>query len=133
MKKLVFITIITFLAIGTVSAQTWEGAVAPPATFEGTLQLQQGQIALSAGNAVFFVPALSQYIGFIDGLKEGARISILGYAFGNTLRPVQFTIDGRSYDLLPSAAPGAYFHGGLAPCCASFHGHGRLGGRRGRW
>jgi hypothetical protein len=103
MKKISFLLLIAFVAVGVVSAQNWGnpwGGRAQSVTVEGTLQLQNGQIALSSGNAVYFVPALTQYIGFIDGIKEGARVSVSGYAFGNVLQAEQITISGKSYGML---------------------------------
>ena len=128
MKKLGLIVIIALLAAGAVTAQNWRGfGVSPqPTAFEGTLQLLNGQIALSTGNTVFFVPVLRQYVGFIEELREGARISILGYASGNTLQPIQFTIAGRSYDLSPvTSVPAGFGQNGFASCCADWQGYGR--------
>jgi hypothetical protein len=100
MKKLGFLLVIAFIAIGAVFAQGW-GGVSQQITVNGTLQLLNGQIALAGGNSVYFVPALGQYIGFIEGLKEGARVSIEGYVWGNNLSPSKLTIDGKSYDFSP--------------------------------
>jgi hypothetical protein len=97
MKKFSFLLVIAFMATGAVFAQGWGGA-SQPITVNGTLQLQNGQIAVAGGNTVYFVPSLGRYIGFIDGLKEGARVSIDGYASGNYLEPSKVTIDGKSYD-----------------------------------
>jgi hypothetical protein len=95
MKKVIFVLIIGILAVGTISAQVWG---AQSVTVEGTLQLQNGQIAVATGNAVYFVPVLTQYIGFIEGLREGARVTVLGYASGNVLQAAQVTINGKTYD-----------------------------------
>jgi len=133
MKKLGLALIIAVLAMGAASAQNWGGfgSSPQPTAFEGTLQLHNGQIALSTGNTFFYVPELRQYVGFIEELKEGSRISILGYASGNILRPVQFTLAGRSYDLSPVASvPAGFGQHGFASCCVNWHGHGR---NRGRW
>jgi len=97
MKKLMFLTVVACLATGTIFAQGW-GGVSQRITVTGTLQLQSGQIALAGGNTVYFVPTLGRYIGFIDGLKEGAGVSIEGYASGNYLEPSKVTINGKSYD-----------------------------------
>jgi len=100
MKKIGFFLVIAFMAINTVFAQGW-GSAPRRITVTGTLQLQDGQIALAGGNTVYFVPVLGRYIGFIDGLKEGAGVSIDGYASGNYLQPSKVTINGKSYDFLP--------------------------------
>jgi hypothetical protein len=117
MKKMIFVLAIGILAIGTISAQAWG---AQSITVEGTLQLQNGQIAVASGNSVYFVPVLNQYIGFIDGLREGARITVSGYASGNVLQAAQVTINGKSYNFQAS---------GYGSCCS---GWGTGGGGR-RW
>ena len=120
MKKLVFLTAIAFLAIGTVSAQglPWVPS-APPETVrvEGTLQLQNGHIVLSTGTVAYFVPGLMHYVGFIDGLREGVRVSVEGFASGNFLQPTKLTVGGREYDFAantpgwgPMGGPMAWGH-----------------------
>ena len=124
MKKIVFLLVIAFIAIVTVFAQGWGGA-SQPVTVTGTLQLQNGEIALASGNTVYFVPALGRYIGFIEGLKEGARVSIEGYAWGNSLEPSKVTIDGKSYDFSPNI-PARGWGGGYG-YCGNGYGSGRYG------
>jgi hypothetical protein len=132
MKKIGFLLVIAFAALGVVSAQGWGspwGGMAQPVTVEGTLQLQNGQIALSTGNAVYFVPALTRYVGFIDGLKEGARVSVSGYASGNVLQAAQITVSGRAYDLLANN-----FGGYGAGCgCGYCYGQVSFNSGRGGW
>ena len=138
MKRIVFLTVIAFLAIGTISAQGWGYRWTPPqtVTVEGTLQLQNGQIVLSSGTNVYFVPTLARYIGFIDGLREGARVSVEGYASGNFLEINKLTISGKAYDFsantnVLAASYGCYGYGGGYGC----GGYGVASGssRRGRW
>jgi len=136
MKKISFLFIIAFMATGAVFAQNW-GGVSQRVTLNGTLQLQNGQIALASGNTVYFVPTLTRYIGFIDGLKEGVGISIEGYASGNYLEPSKVTINGKSYDFLANNNQGQGW-GGYGYCggYGSFNsgGNGYGGyGCRGRW
>ena len=142
MKKFVLLTVIALLAVGAVSAQGWPWASppAPPVTVrvEGTLQLQNGHIVLSTGTAVYFVPGLMRYIGFIDGLREGATISAEGFASGNFLQPSKLTIGGREYDFAANT-PGWGTVGGPAGWCpmgGPMRGH-HMGSRgqrgRGRW
>ena len=123
MKKYAVLFVIAVLAIGTASAQGWGWAPPETVRVEGTLQLQNGQIALSTGTAVYFVPDLARYIGFIDGLREGARISAEGFASGGFLQPTKLTIDGRVYDFATNT-PG---------CCHMGQGHHRGYRGRGRW
>ena len=144
MKKLVFLAVIALLTIGTASAQGWGP---PPETVrvEGTLQLQNGQIVLATGTTAFFVPGLPRLVGFIEGLREGTRITVEGYASGNILRPTKFIVAGREYDLFgdaPEWGPG--WGGGPGWGRGACWGHGPrsghhwappggFGGRRGRW
>jgi hypothetical protein len=140
MKRLGFVLVIAFLAIGAVSAQGWGNqGIAQSVTVEGTLQLQNGQIALATGNAVYFVPVLNRYIGFIDGLREGARVSVVGYASGNVLQATQATINGKPYDF---PAPGygnaasGYANYGPGSCGGGCYGSGGFtsgGGMGRRW
>jgi len=132
MKKMGFVLIIAFLAIGTISAQNWgnQWGGSQSVTVEGTLQLQNGQIAISTGNAFYFVPEIERYIGFIDGLKEGSHVSIDGYASGNYLQPVQMTFNGKSYDFQVKTL-GAYGDG-YGSCCYGTGGYGARGGGWGR-
>ena len=127
MKKLGFVLVIAFLAIGTVSAQNWGNSQS--ITVEGTLQLQNGQIAVSTGNAVYFVPELGRYIGFIDGLREGAQCQVDGYASGNFIQATRFTVNGKSYDLDANYPQGGYgyHHGG------GYGGYGRGSHHGGGW
>jgi hypothetical protein len=88
MKKLFFVVEIVLAVAGIVSAQNWgwggtSGGLAQSVTVTGTLQLQNGTIAVSNGNTVYYVPSLERYIGCIDGLKEGAQVTIQGYVYGN--------------------------------------------------
>ena len=100
MKRFGFVMIIAFLVIGTVFAQDRSArrSRAESITVDGTLQLQNGFIAVSSGDTVYYVPRLGRYVGFIDGLKEGSRVSIEGHAFRNFLQPVKVTVDGRAYN-----------------------------------
>jgi hypothetical protein len=100
MKKIIIIFSIAFLAIGALSAQGWGPRSAPESVkIEGTLQLHKGQFAVASGNNIYYVPRISRYVGFIDGLKEGSNVSFEGYVAGNFLQPVKMTISGKSYDL----------------------------------
>jgi hypothetical protein len=99
-KKLFIFLFIAVLFAGTVSAQsrTDRGRNSVLVTVEGILKLQRGFIAVESGEASYLVPELTRYIGFIEGLKEGAKVSVEGYAFGNTIHPAKVTIAGKSYD-----------------------------------
>jgi hypothetical protein len=112
MKKLSFVLVIALLAIGTASAQGWGRGVPQTVIVEGTLQLQNGQIVVSSGNTVYYCPLIGRYVGFIDGLKEGSRVTIEGFAYGNMLQPIKLTTGGKSYDFLASNSGGYDCYGG---------------------
>ncbi len=98
------------LGAGTaVFAQDTDNLMGQTITVDGTLQLQNGSIVLAAGNTVYFVPMLIRYIGFIDGLKEGAAVSVQGYVnYGNMLMPTAVRVNGKSYDFSGNAWGGGY-------------------------
>ena len=140
MKKLGFVLVIACLAIGTVSAQGWGGTWGTPTqaiSVTGTLQLQNGEIAVASGNTIYFVPALTRYIGFIEGLREGAQISMDGFASGNYFEPTRVTISGRSYDFAANVPQGgaqgtAYGGWGHMGYARGMMGYGVRGGGWGR-
>jgi len=139
MKKLGFLFFIVCLAIGTASAQNWNNGWGTPTqtiSVTGTLQLQNGVIAVVSGNTGYYVPSLTQYIGFIEGLREGAQVSIDGYVSGNYLQPTKVTISGRSYDFSANAQQCfSYCGGGWGNSRVSFSGSGwgNRGGCGFRW
>jgi hypothetical protein len=110
MKKLGLIPFIALLAIGTASAQ-WGGTAPQAVTISGTLQLQNGHIVVVSGSNTYFVPSLMRYTGFIEGLKEGAQISIEGHAWENYVRPAKVIISGRTYDFTTNVPEGTPFRG----------------------
>jgi len=107
MKKNVIILAIALLVIGTVSAQAWRGrGPVESAKIEGTLQLHNGQFAVASGNNIYYVPMIGRYVGFIDNLKEGSNVSFEGYVYGDFLRPLKMTINGKTYDLAAGRGAG---------------------------
>jgi len=125
MKRLVVFMIIVSLIAGAVSAQAIKEQGAGPkeqrerlrdspppprnsrvrednsVTVEGVLKLEKGFVAVENADNVYFVPMLNRYIGFINGLREGAKVSVEGYEFRNMIRPIKVTIEGKSYDFMP--------------------------------
>ncbi|GHV78124.1 hypothetical protein AGMMS49942_29450 [Spirochaetia bacterium] len=132
MKKFIFVLAIALGAAGMVSAQGWgnRGGVSQALTLAGTLQLRNGTIALESSNTVYYVPLLERYIGFIEGLKEGAQVTLEGYAAGNGnyLELTKMTLNGKNYDF-PANGPQGLAYGG--------NGYGHMGrgqhGRGGGW
>jgi hypothetical protein len=105
-KNLVVFLLIFVLFAGTVFAQNRDTRPdrndrqrAPEKiTVEGVLRLEKGVVAVASGDSVYYVPILTRYIGFIDGLKEGTKISIEGSQFRNFISPVKVTINEKTYD-----------------------------------
>ena len=81
-------------------------------TVSGTMVVANGMPALKSGDTTYFVGGLSRLIGFIDGLKEGAQVTIEGVVMTSPndknikfLRPSKLTINGRTYDFAPPERP----------------------------
>ena len=53
---------------------------------------------MESGGDVYLVPMLNRYIGFISGLKEGAKVTVEGRGSRNMIQPVKVNIDGKDYD-----------------------------------
>jgi hypothetical protein len=76
----------------------------------GTLQLQNGYIALVSGDTAYFVPMLMNLAGFIEGLKEGREVSVEGFEYRNFIHLTKLTVDGKSYDCpVLERGPGNFF------------------------
>ncbi|MDR2596096.1 MAG: hypothetical protein LBC76_02125 [Treponema sp.] len=104
MKKIVLLCLLAAIICGSVFAQT-----APPATttIKGALGLSAGRIAVVSGDVTYYVRGLERFVGFIDGLKEGAQVSIEGYAStlafegqkGRFFYPITLTLNGKNYEV----------------------------------
>jgi hypothetical protein len=77
-------------------------------TVEGTLKLERGSVAVESGDSVYYVPMLNRYIGFINDLREGTRVSVEGRESRNVIQPTKITIGGRTYDF-PASGPNPGF------------------------
>ena len=133
MKRFVLLTLLVLGIAAMASAQTrgtgWRGQGMPGwnwnnhripgfttenVTVSGELTIVQGSLAVRSGDITYLTMGLHRYIGFIDSLKDGARVSLEGTtissrrnAESNTryLLVTKLTIAGRDYDLgrpLPS-------------------------------
>ncbi|WP_461257765.1 hypothetical protein [Treponema sp. R80B11-R83G3] len=125
MKKLIISLIIAVLVAGTVFAQPImeernPGTKVKPeklkdagpqlkknrmrernsVSIEGVLKLEKGFVAVESTDKVYIVPMLNRYIGFINGLREGEKVSVEGYEFKSMIHPTKVTIDGKSYDFI---------------------------------
>lgn len=96
--------------------QGWGGAFPPPmapetVTITGTLGIVQGDLAVQQNGVTYHVYGLNRYIGFIDSLKDGARVTLEGSAFSVSsddktkyLRVTKLTLNGKEYDLARPAS-----------------------------
>lgn len=103
-------------------------ANAPKTTIEGSLALIDGHIGLKSGDTTYYVMGLNRLVGFIDGLKEGAKIKAEGYAVTisadsklSAFRATSVTVGDRTIDLASSMMGRA-----------GMMGRGGMGGRTGR-
>jgi hypothetical protein len=105
-KKFAVFLFISVLLAGTIFAQNKDNRPdrnnrkqeVTKVTIDGILKLEKGVVAVASGDSVYFVPRLNRYIGFIDGLKEGTKVSVEGSQIKDVIRPVKVTINGKSYD-----------------------------------
>ena len=104
MKKIVLLCLLAAIIGGSLFAQS-----STPATtnIKGTLGLSAGRISVVSGNITYYVMGLTRFVGFIDGLKEGAQVSLDGYAAAPRIEgqkdrsfyPVTLTLNGKSYEV----------------------------------
>jgi len=81
-------------------------------TVTGTMVVANGMPALKSGDVTYYISGISRLIGFIDGLKEGAQVTIEGLATSSSsnrniklLRATKLTINGKVYELSPPELP----------------------------
>ncbi|GHV88143.1 hypothetical protein AGMMS50267_05030 [Spirochaetia bacterium] len=74
-------------------------------TVNGNLQLVEGRIAVVSDGKTYFTHDLQRLTGFIDGLKEGASVTLEGAAYpvpnnadARFLRVTKLTFNGKTYD-----------------------------------
>jgi hypothetical protein len=101
MKKIISLMVIAILVAGAVFAQD----KAPrenrqrevnTVSIEGTLKLDKNFVSVQSGDTVYRIPFLSK---IISELKDGAKVSVEGYAFRNVIMPKSVTVDGKAIDL----------------------------------
>jgi hypothetical protein len=86
--------------------QSREAPAVETVTVNGALKIQQGRIAIESAGKTWYVQGLSRYTGFIDGLKEGATVTLEGRGIKSSkeentgyLRVTKLTLNGKTYDL----------------------------------
>jgi len=108
MKRTIIFFMLVFCAAALVLAQgnnRWRQDPPEKATVSGNLTIAQGMIAVVSGETTWLIGGLNRYVGFIDGLKEGAEVTLEGYAMPasrdkNTqlLQVQKMTLNGKDYD-----------------------------------
>ena len=90
------------------SPQRSEQQATESVSINGNLTIEHGRIAVNAGDTTYLVGGLSRFVGFIDGFKAGAEVSIEGVARVNprqenvrVLRAQSMTFNGNEYNLAP--------------------------------
>jgi hypothetical protein len=113
-KRFILAALIAFVCAGVVSARDhhkddrWRvPPVGTAVTVTGTLQLINGEIAVVQSGNTYYANRLHRFIGFIDGLKEGATVTLKGTAYQIPLATgfyklaiTEMTISGRTYTSL---------------------------------
>ena len=91
-------------------------------TVSGALVVAHGMPAIKSGDVTYIVTGLNRLAGFVDGLREGAQVTIEGKAVTNRgdntlklLRASKMTLSGRSYDLSPPGSMRSFWQGWLPP------------------
>jgi len=103
MKKIVLMSLLIAIICGSIFAQS----NTPTNTISGALGLTNGRISVVSGNITYYIRGLDRFIGFIDGLKEGAQVSVEGYASAPTIegqkdrmfQAVTLTLNGKKYSV----------------------------------
>jgi hypothetical protein len=72
----------------------------------GQLGVDQGRIVLTDKDSSYYVMGLGQLIGFVEGLKEGASVTLAGYVFTSprdqavkVLQVSKLTLNGKDYEI----------------------------------
>jgi hypothetical protein len=136
MKKGVFIFVLALIVCGMTFAQT-----APTTSaVSGTRGLSYGRIILKSGDTSYYTRGLERFIGFIDGLKEGAQVTIEGYVLPPRLEgaderflfPIKLTINDKTYEVGPVFADAGTRRHSRGPGRGLGRSPGRSPGRMGR-
>ena len=75
----------------------------------GNLSVVRGMIVVTEGETTYIIGGLNRFVGFIDGLREGAAVTLEGNAFSSPrndsnetvkfLSVQKMTLNGKEYDL----------------------------------
>ena len=79
-----------------------------PITLTGSMIVANGRPAFKSGDITYYISGVNQLIGFVDGFKEGAQVTVEGRAYDiprtenvKFLMTSKITIAGKSYDIAP--------------------------------
>ncbi len=119
MKKLVIIAMMGLVLAATLSAQNTQRTAAETLSISGTLAVENGLIALKTENQTYYTHGFQHLINFVDGLKEGAALTLEGYVLPYQRDPeylhfmsTKLIINGKSYELqTPYGNRGMAFNG----------------------
>ena len=80
-------------------------------TVSGSLIVAHGMPALRSGDKTYLLGRVTRLAGFVDGLREGAQVTVEGSAVTSRrddnlkfLNPARLTLDGKSYDMTSPAS-----------------------------
>jgi hypothetical protein len=75
-------------------------------TLNGRLEWADGRIAVITEDKTYFVTGIKQLLGLVDGLKEGAQLTLTGRAYGVSyipeygfFRAEKLSFNGKDYTL----------------------------------
>jgi len=126
LKRKIMLILLAAGLVASVSAQGWGKGMGHPkmhnhgprqvmaetVTVSGSLIVAHGMPALKSGDVTYLIGALNRLTGFVEGLKEGAQVTIEGSALSvqknnnfKFLRPLKLTLAGKDYDLTPLLSP----------------------------
>ena len=106
MRKMVLFCLFTAVICGNIFAQSNNQIT----TIKGTLKISGNRFSVVSGNITYSVRGLERLVGVVDGLKDGAQVSMDGYAMATAgqnervFNPLRITINGKSYEV---GSPGA--------------------------
>ncbi|MFP3089568.1 hypothetical protein LQZ21_04495 [Treponema sp. TIM-1] len=116
MKRSILFSILALVAVGLFAqngSDRARGPRTPPeppqaVTVSGNLALIDARIGLESGGNTYYVMGIDRLIGFVDGLREGAPVTLEGYEFPlpaapeyRFLRVLKLSFNGKDYDLSP--------------------------------
>jgi len=121
-KRRVLVILLALGLAAIVSAQSAQGTergqmsprhpAADPVTISGSLIVAHGFPALKDGDVTYIVGGIKRLNGFVDGLREGAQVTVEGKAFTSPrdanlkfLRPSTLTLGGKTYDMTSPLPP----------------------------